>query len=60
MLMSHSRVCPGRMLAEDTLFVAAASVLASFDVSNAVPLNGSKIGYAGGIIRYVISVISFS
>lgn len=45
------RVCPGRVLAEDTLFISAASLLASFNISNARPLKGDRIGYTGGIIR---------
>ena len=45
------RVCPGRVLAEDTLFVAAATLLASFDISNALPVRGDKIIYNSGIIR---------
>lgn len=54
MSMFRCRVCPGRVLAEDTLFIAAASVLASFDISDAVPLKGEKIGYAGGVIKFVL------
>lgn len=45
------RVCPGRVLAEDTLFIAAATLLASFNISNALPLKGDKIAYTSGIIR---------
>ena len=48
-----SSVCPGRIFAEDTLFITAASVLASFNVSDAVSLKGSKIMYTGGVIRLV-------
>ncbi|EPT01788.1 CyP450 monooxygenase [Fomitopsis schrenkii] len=44
------RVCPGRVLAEDTLFIAAATLLASFNISNALPLKGDKIAYTSGII----------
>ncbi|KZT66841.1 cytochrome P450 [Daedalea quercina L-15889] len=46
------RVCPGRSLAEDTLFIVAASVLAAFNLSSAVPLKGEKIKYHGGIINH--------
>jgi len=46
------RVCPGRMLAEDTLFVVAASVLASFNISDAIPREGGSIKYGGGIISH--------
>ena len=49
----HPRVCPGRIFAEDTLFITAASVLASFNVSDAVSLKGSRITYTDGIIRLV-------
>ena len=57
MLAPHYRVCPGRMLAEDTLFIAAASVLASFEIGEAVPLKGDKIDYTGGMIRSVAQVM---
>ncbi|KAH9925322.1 cytochrome P450 [Fomitopsis serialis] len=46
------RVCPGRMLAEDTLFIVAASVLASFNISDAVPLEGETIEYRGGVLSH--------
>ncbi|KAH9925317.1 cytochrome P450 [Fomitopsis serialis] len=46
------RVCPGRMLAEDTLFIVAASVLASFNISDAVPREGEAIKYGGGMISH--------
>ena len=61
LLSAPSRVCPGRVLAEDTLFVSAASLLASFDITDARPLKGDKIGYTGGIIRYTIrAVLTFT
>lgn len=47
------RVCPGRMLAEDTFFIAATYVLASFDIGEAFPLAGDEIKYTGGVIRSV-------
>ncbi|KAH9925304.1 cytochrome P450 [Fomitopsis serialis] len=42
------RVCPGQMLAEDTLFIAAATILALYDVSDAVSLDGAEVKYEGG------------
>ena len=39
------------MFAEDTLFVTAASVLASFDVSDAIAPKGGKVTYSSGVIR---------
>lgn len=47
----RSRACPGRNFAEDTLFITAASILASFNVSDAVPLRDGKIRYTSGVIR---------
>ncbi|KAI0736491.1 cytochrome P450 [Fomitopsis betulina] len=46
------RVCPGRMLAEDTFFIAATYVLASFDIGEAFPLAGDEIKYTGGVISH--------
>ncbi|KAH9925313.1 cytochrome P450 [Fomitopsis serialis] len=46
------RVCPGRMLAEDTLFIVAASVLASFNISDVIPREGGTVKYGGGIISH--------
>ncbi|TFY68077.1 hypothetical protein EVJ58_g1238 [Rhodofomes roseus] len=46
------RVCPGRTLAEDTLFIVAASVLASFNITSVVPLKGETIEYRGGAISH--------
>ena len=62
LLLAPGRVCPGRVLAEDTLFVSAASLLASFDITDARPLKGDKIGYTGGIIRYntIRAVLTFT
>ncbi|KAH9830993.1 cytochrome P450, partial [Rhodofomes roseus] len=47
------RVCPGQVLAEDILFIIAASVLAAFDIGDAVPHAGRTIEYHGGVIRSV-------
>ncbi|KAI0720862.1 cytochrome P450 [Fomitopsis betulina] len=44
------RVCPGQMLAEDMLFLAAANILAHFDVSNARSFDGSEPRWEGSII----------
>ncbi|TFY52251.1 hypothetical protein EVJ58_g10121 [Rhodofomes roseus] len=44
------RVCPGQTLAERTLYLTAANILASFDVSDAVSLDGSKPKWGGRII----------
>ncbi|EPT01646.1 hypothetical protein FOMPIDRAFT_124761 [Fomitopsis schrenkii] len=46
------RACPGRIFAEDTLFIAAASLVAAFDISDALPLKGEEIEYSGGIISH--------
>ncbi|PCH38747.1 cytochrome P450 [Wolfiporia cocos MD-104 SS10] len=48
------RACPGQMLAEDTLFIAAATILAMFDIAKALGPDGApiepKVQYDGGII----------
>jgi len=41
-------VCPGQMLADDTLFIAAATIIALYDVSDAVSLDGTEVKYEGG------------
>ncbi|KZT66840.1 cytochrome P450 [Daedalea quercina L-15889] len=46
------RVCPGKTLADDTVFIVAASVLAAFTISDATSLKGEKIKYRGGIISH--------
>ena len=49
-------MCPGKMFADDMLFITAANVLARYNVSHAVSLDGESITYDGkGIIRSVYS-----
>jgi cytochrome P450 len=49
------RVCPGRHLVADSLFITIASVLATFDISKAVDEKGNFITpveeYTSGVIR---------
>jgi cytochrome P450 len=55
------RICPGRHLAGDSMFITFASVLATFDISRAVDENGNVITptlfYSTGIIRFVPLVL---
>ncbi|KAI0056551.1 cytochrome P450 [Artomyces pyxidatus] len=48
------RICPGRHLAEDTLSIVAASLLATYSIGKAKDAQGHEIavgrGYTGGII----------
>jgi cytochrome P450 len=48
------RRCPGVRLADDALFMACARVLATFEISEAVNLNGEKVvmssDYATGLV----------
>ena len=37
------RICPGRLMAYDTLWIAIVSILASFDVSSVVGADGKPI-----------------
>ncbi|KAF8190347.1 cytochrome P450 [Mycena galopus ATCC 62051] len=50
------RTCPGRRLANASLFITIASVLATFDISAAVDTNGRIIEpsgeYGSGMLRY--------
>ncbi|KAI0064827.1 cytochrome P450 [Artomyces pyxidatus] len=50
------RICPGRHLAENTLFIVAASLLATYSVGKVQDEHGNDIsvgcGYTGGIITY--------
>ncbi|CCM04678.1 uncharacterized protein FIBRA_06864 [Fibroporia radiculosa] len=45
------RTCPGQMLAEDSLFIASAMILATFDISKVIGLDGlpvePKVDYIG-------------
>lgn len=41
--MDSGRICPGQYIAEGSLFIAIASVLAAFDISKARDENGEEI-----------------
>lgn len=41
------------MLAEDVVFLTAANILAAFDVSDAVALDGSAPRWSGGTVKCV-------
>lgn len=51
------RICPGRHLAEDSLFIAAAMVLSVFNILPCLHEDGNpletKVEYTGGTIRSV-------
>ena len=53
----HSRECPGKMLADNTLFIAIAMMLATFDISKAKDESGREIEpdcfYTPGVVRFV-------
>ncbi|KAI0064828.1 CyP450 monooxygenase [Artomyces pyxidatus] len=50
------RICPGRHVAENTLFIVAASFLATYSIGKAKDAQGNEIpvgrGYVGAIISY--------
>jgi len=50
------RVCPGQILANDMVFLATATILATFDVANATTLDGhaidKNVNYEGGTITH--------
>ncbi|KAJ7758742.1 cytochrome P450 [Mycena metata] len=49
------RICPGRGLAENSIFLLAASIISSFDITPAIDGNGIKIPidvqYSSGLVR---------
>jgi len=49
----HIRACPGRYLAQQTLFISIVSVLSVFDIE---PVDGlrAKYEFVGGFIRYYL------
>ena len=46
-------MCPGQMLAEDVVFLTAANILATFDVSDAVAPDGAAPRWSGGTVKCV-------
>ncbi|KAH9925314.1 cytochrome P450 [Fomitopsis serialis] len=50
------RVCPGQILANDTVFLVTATILATFNITNARTLDGhaidKNVDYEGGIITH--------
>lgn len=61
-LFAHSsrRVCPGRFLVNDSLWIAIATILATLTISNKLDENGNKIipsaKMTEGLARYACSV----
>lgn len=57
-----NRICPGKELAESTLFIAIAMTAASFDISKAKDESGQEIEpvheYTPGLLRQVLRVSS--
>lgn len=51
-----SRICPGRHLANDSIFITIASVVATFDISKSVGADGKFITpsgeYSSGLLRF--------
>lgn len=49
------RICPGRALAENALFLMTASIIQAFDISPAVDQSGHQIpinvNYSSGLVR---------
>ena len=56
-LLGHPRECPGKMLADNTLFIAIAMMLATLDISKAKDESGREIEpdciYTPGVVRLV-------
>lgn len=53
-----NRICPGKELAESTMFIAIAMIAASFDISKAKDTLGREIEpvreYSSGLLRQVL------
>jgi hypothetical protein len=54
------RICPGRHLVDATLFIVAASVLSTFNVTkakdesgNEIPVNAALVAISSGVVVYV-------
>lgn len=54
----HSRICPGRHLADASLWIAMASVLATLNISKSLDNNGKEItpevAFTSGITRCLV------
>ena len=48
------------MLAEDVVFLTAANILTSFDVSDVAALDGSAPKWSGGTVKYVLPAVAWS
>ena len=55
-MLGWSRICPGRHLAEASYWGIASSLIATFDISKALDLNGKEINipleFTHGFVRY--------
>ena len=58
-LIAHGRICPGRQLADQTLWLAIVTVLAVLDIRKARNESGEEIipeaAFVSGGIRYAVS-----
>lgn len=43
LIQEHNRVCPGRFLAEDSLWIAVATIIATLTISRARGEDGAEI-----------------
>ncbi|KAF9459511.1 hypothetical protein BDZ94DRAFT_1224565 [Collybia nuda] len=52
-MITHPRICPGRHLALNSLWIAIASILAVFDIEKSIGSDGEEvvpvIGFSSGI-----------
>ena len=59
----HSRICPGKELADASIFIAIAQVLAAFNIGKAKDASGNTIEplyeYTPGVIRCVFLQLAF-
>lgn len=57
-LIASHRICPGRYMAVDSIFIAVASILKVFNISHAIDSQGNEIPVKAsstlGTITYVV------
>ncbi|KAJ7155326.1 cytochrome P450 [Mycena filopes] len=53
------RACPGRVIARDTVFIMAATMLAAYDIVDPVDLNGNKLS-SESPLEYTNAMVSFA
>ncbi|THV05807.1 cytochrome P450 [Dendrothele bispora CBS 962.96] len=53
------RVCPGKLMARDTLWIMAATILTTYDITEATDMNGQKLT-SDSYLEYTNAMVSFA